>query len=240
MTGSMTSPREGKTIKVLLWDIDGTLLDFLAAERAALRACFDVFSLGECTDGMIARYSAINERYWKRLENGEISKRQVLLGRFEEFFALEGIDAGITESFNEEYQLRLGDTVCFMDNAYELVTRLRSRVRQYAVTNGTYTAQKRKLEKSGLGELLDGVFISDQIGAEKPSMEFFDFVFRHIGEYAGDEIMIVGDSLTSDMRGGNNAGIRCCWYNPRGAENTGGLRIDFEIQSLGQVEDILD
>lgn len=226
-------------IKTILWDVDGTLLDFLAAEKAAIRACFARFGLGECSDAQIAQYSATNQRYWRRLENGEITKAQVLVGRFEEFFAREGIDPALAASFNEEYQLRLGDTVCFMDRSYELIARLRGRVRQYAVTNGTRVAQERKLERSGLGKLFDGVFISELVGAEKPSPAFFNYVLEQIAPVDKSEVLIVGDSLTSDMRGGLQAGIPCCWYNPKGLPLPEGMELDYIIHDLNQVEDIL-
>lgn len=226
-------------IKTILWDVDGTLLDFLAAEKAAIRACFAQFGLGDCPEERIARYSAINQRYWRRLENGEITKPQVLVGRFEEFFAQEGIDPALAVPFNEAYQVKLGDTVCFMDRSDALIARLRGRVRQYAVTNGTRVAQERKLEKSGLGKLFDGVFISELVGAEKPSPAFFDCVFDHIGPVDRSEVLIVGDSLTSDMRGGLQAGIPCCWYNPRNLPRPQGMELDYIIHNLNQVEDIL-
>lgn len=226
-------------IRTILWDIDGTLLDFLAAEKAAIRACFAQFGLGDCSDEQIAWYSAVNQSYWRRLENGEITKAEVLVGRFEEFFAREGLDPALAVPFNEAYQVRLGDTVCFMDRSYELISRLRGRVRQYAVTNGTRVAQERKLKKSGLGELFDGVFISELVGAEKPSPAFFDYVFDHIGPVEKPEVLIVGDSLTSDMRGGLRAGIPCCWYNPKGLPLPEGMALDYVIRDLNQVEKIL-
>jgi len=222
-------------IKVILWDIDGTLLDFLKAEHAALQTCFSVFSLGECTDEMIARYSAINRTYWERLERGEITKAQVLVERFRVFLAGEGIVTDCAEAFNKEYQQRLGDTICFCDDSYELVKGLKGRVKQYAVTNGTLTAQSKKLDRSGLGKLFEDVFISEQVGVEKPGIGFFEHVFDKIGEYQKDEVMIVGDSLTSDMQGGNNAGIVCCWYNPYGLPNKTDLRIDHEILNLQEI-----
>lgn len=226
-------------IKAILWDMDGTLLDFSVAERNALRKCFANFHLGECTDAMISRYSSINDTYWKRLERGEIQKNQLLTQRFKEFFAFENIIFSDAEAFNNEYQIHLGDTICFNDDAYHLIQELKSMVRQYAVTNGAYIAQERKLKKSGLDELFDDSFISDKIGAEKPSKEFFDYVLNQIGNYQKEEIMIVGDSLTSDMQGGNNAGIKCCWYNPQNKENRLGLHIDYTIQHLWQVKEII-
>ena len=226
-------------IKVVLWDIDGTLLSFKLAERAAIRTCFDKFGLGEITDEMLADYSQINARYWKRLELGELTKQQVLRGRFEEFFTVYGLDIGCVDDFNAEYQVRLGETVVFNDNGGELVRRLRGKVKQYAVTNGTLVAQRGKLKNSGLDQLLDGVFISDVVGVEKPGKGFFDAVFAAIGPYEPDQVLIVGDSLTSDIQGGNNAGILCCWYNPAGQEVPGHLRVDYNIRDLNELIGIL-
>ena len=156
-------------IKVVLWDIDGTLLSFKLAEKAAIRTCFAKFGLGELTDEMLAEYSKINASYWKRLELGELTKPQVLRGRFEEFFAAYGLDTGCVDDFNAQYQVRLGETVVFNDNAKELVERLRGRVKQYAVTNGTLVAQQGKLK------LID---------ADQPIMDIHRDVLKALGETA--------------------------------------------------------
>ena len=226
-------------IEAILWDVDGTLLDFLAAEKAAIRACFAELGLGECTDEQIARYSVINKKYWKRMEDGEITKSEVLSGRFLEFFAGEGIVADV-DDFNIRYQTALGDTVVYFDDADKLLSELRGRVKQYAVTNGTRRAQRRKLAGSGLDQIFDGIFISDEVGHEKPTVEFFDHVFREIGEVPRERVLIVGDSLSSDIRGGKNAGILTCWYNPSGAPAPTDNTPDFVIGNLGEVKDILN
>ena len=227
-------------IKVILWDIDGTLLNFGEAEKAAIRKCFEVFNQGECTDTMLRTYSAINKEYWKRLERGEITKPEVLVGRFRDFFEKYDLDTSVVEAFNAEYQIRLGDTVCFYPNGLETVQACKGKILQYAVTNGTKVAQDRKLKNSGLIDLLDGIFISEEIGIEKPMIGFFEKVFEKIGEYDKSEIMIIGDSLTSDIQGGNNAGIVTCWFNPSKKKEDTELRIDYEISDLGQVPDICD
>ena len=226
-------------IKTLLWDIDGTLLDFSKSEEYGIRKCFDVFGLGECTDEMLLRYSKINRKYWEKLERDEITKQQVLTDRFVEFFKSENIDFNDVDKFNDEYQMRLGDKSFPCDNAIEVVTALKGKYNQYAVTNGTIIAQQRKLAQSGLVDIFDDVFISDKIGFEKPSIEFFDAVQEKIGAFKKQEVMIIGDSLTSDIKGGNNAGILCCWYNPLNHTNKENLRIDYEIKDLNEILDII-
>ncbi len=226
-------------IKTLLWDVDGTLLDFGKSEEYGIRKCFELFSLGECTDEMLSRYSLINKKYWEMLERNEITKPEVLRGRFEEFFKSEGIEFDKIDEFNLEYQYRLGDKVFFCDNGLETVQALKGKVKQYGVTNGTYVAQSRKLKESGLDKIFDGVFISDKVGYEKPSIEFFNAVQTEIGEFKSDEVMIIGDSLTSDIKGGNNAGILCCWYNPKSDKNKYNLKVDYEIKDIAEILDIV-
>ena len=113
-------------------------------------------------------------------------------------------------------------------------------MRQYAVSNGTVIAQMKKLRNSGLGELMDGIFLSEQVGAEKPSSEFFRPVFEQIEPIDKSEVLIVGDSLTSDILGGNNVGILTCWYNPAHSTHKGNVRIDYEMDDLHQIEEILN
>ena len=227
-------------IKVILWDVDGTLLNFQEAEKCAIRACFERFDMGICTDEMLAVYSEINRGYWERLERGEISKLEVLEGRFRDFFTAFGMPTEQVPKFNREYQLSLGDTICFEPGAPELVRALQGNYLQCAVTNGTRVAQEKKLKRSGLDQIFDHIFISDLVGYEKPAPEFFDAVRTKIGNYEKDEVLIVGDSLTSDMRGGNQAGILTCWYNPKGLANTQNVLVDYEIRHLEQVWEILN
>ena len=226
-------------ITTVLWDVDGTLLDFTAAERAAIKALFAEFNLGECTDAMLSRYSEINVRFWERLERNELTREQVLTGRFVQFFQEFGIDAGIAPDFNEQYQPKLGDTIVYRDDSLNIVRSLRGKVKQYVVSNGTTAAQTKKLERSHLGELMDGVFLSEQLGIEKPNIGFFEKVFSEIGARDLSGIVIIGDSLTSDMQGGLNAGIRTCWYNPGRKAVPEGLHLNYVITDLHEVADLI-
>lgn len=228
-------------ITTLLWDVDGTLLDFIAAEKAAIRKLFREYHLGECTDKMLARYSKINRSYWVKLENGEMTKPEILVGRFHDFFESEGLDASIAAEFNEKYQDRLGDadSIVYCDDSLNLIRSLQGKVKQYAVSNGTIAAQTKKLKLSGIGELMDGIFLSEQLGYEKPNIEFFNQVFDALGPVDKSEVLIVGDSLTSDIRGGNNAEILTCWYNPNHLSAGPEYRIDYEIEDLHEILKLL-
>ena len=226
-------------IQTILWDVDATLLDFHAAEKAAILKLFRQFHLGECTEEMLQRYANINRGYWERLERGELTRDQVLVGRFQEFFEKEELDVSAAPAFNEAYQSSLGDTIVYRDDSYHIIKSLRGKVKQYVVSNGTIVAQEKKLRLSGLGKLMDGVFLSEELGVEKPNKAFFDKVFKEIGDIDRDTVLIVGDSLTSDIRGGNNAGIRTCWYNPGHAALIEGVHVDYEIMDLHEVYDLL-
>jgi len=226
--------------KVILWDVDATLLNFEKAEEAGIRGCFEKYNLGECTDKMLENYKLINRGYWQMMERGEIEKPVLLVKRFEDFLNAYGLDASVAAGFNELYQILLGETVVFYDHALETVLALKGKLLQCAVTNGTKVAQDRKLKNSGLDKEFDHIFISEVVGIEKPNKGFFDAVFAEIGEFDKDEVLIVGDSLTSDIQGGVNAGIKTCWFNPRGAKNTSALKPDYEIRDIGEVLKLTD
>lgn len=227
------------SFQVILWDIDGTLLDFHAAESVAIRALFHKHGLGTCTETMLADYSMINRGYWQRLERGELSKAEVLVGRFREFFGKYGLNTDCAAAFNDDYQLALGDTVHFFPGAWETVNALKGQLLQCVVTNGTAIAQHRKLKNSGLDGIFDAIFISDEIGNEKPTVAFFDAVWAKIGKFDPANVLIIGDSLTSDIQGGNNVGIRTCWFNPDGTPLPPDLRIDYDIRSIPEVLEII-
>lgn len=244
-------------IRVILWDIDNTILSFDAAEKAALYKEFEEFELGEFNDEMLQCYMGINRKYWQALERGELTKPEVLVGRFEEFFKLYNLPLEKAPAFNERYQVLLGDTICFHDDAYNIVKGLKGKVLQCAASNGTKVAQVKKLKNSGLDQLFELIFISEDVGVEKPGKAFFDIALNdasawlreneasldgietYQGELKMSEVIIVGDSLTSDIMGGNNAGIKTCWYNPKGLVNDTSAKVDYEIKDLHEVLELL-
>lgn len=222
----------------ILWDVDQTLLDFKKSENYAIKHCFRKFGK-EATDETVALYSGINEGFWKRIEKGEIDKKDALVQRFHQLFQQIGEEEMDALAFQQEYADALGSVYYYQDGSYELVKNLRGKYRQYLVTNGITITQMKKLRLSGFDQLADGIFISEQVGIPKPYKEFFEKCFSMIPGFAREKTVIVGDSLSSDMRGGNNAGIATCWYNPAGLKNLSDVKIDYEIRNLNEIYGIL-
>ena len=229
-------------IKYILWDIDNTLLDFDMAEKASMISGLQRLGIDKISEDSLEDYKKINDKYWKKLEKGEITRKEVLLGRFNEFFDQEGIDydQDIVEIFNENFQKDLGINVAFYKNAKNVLEKLKKDYKQYAITNGTKVAQEAKIKNSGLDKILDGVFISEDLAVDKPNKEFFDIVLKQVGSKDPREYIVIGDSLTSDIKGANNAGIKCIWFNPKHKIIKKDVSIDYSIHDLAKVIDILD
>ena len=211
-----------KKIKAILYDVDGTLLDFETQEEVALSYCFK---------------KRINLGYWEMFEKNLITKEKLVVKRFEDYLEALGVKLN-AEEVNDTYFSKLGDTIVFKDNSYELVKSLKGKIKQYVVTNGAIRVQKTKLAKSGFDKLMDDVFISDEVGYQKPRKEFFDAIKNRLGDIANDEILIVGDSLTSDMKLADNCNLISCFYNPKKKDYKVDFKIDYEISDLNEVKKI--
>jgi len=222
----------------VLWDVDQTLLNFEKSQDYALRFSFGQFQL-KVDDEIVKLYAAINDSYWKRLELGQVTRQELLTGRFQTLFKELDIKRVSAEEMEEVYQKALGSVFFYRDESLDLCRRLHGRIRQYAVTNGVADTQRSKLTLSGLDQCMDGIFISEEVRYEKPDIRFFEECFRQIPDFHKEKTLIIGDSLSSDMKGGNLAGIACCWYNPENKKNESDLKIDFEIRNLWEVEEIL-
>ena len=225
-------------ITTILWDVDGTLLDFQYSQKLALEQCFAAEGM-VMTEEVHNRYSRINDDYWRRLELGEITREQLLNGRFLTLFEEFGIDTIDAVSFRKAYQAALGQVYAYIEGAPQICRRLRGRVKQYVITNGVAATQRNKLTLSGLTEYMEELFISEEIGAPKPALEFFEQVLERIEEKDKSCILVVGDSLSSDIKGGVLAGVKTCWYRPEGTCNPTPFKPDYEISRLEQVWDII-
>ncbi len=210
---------------VILMDIDNTLLDFHAGTKESLTSLLAGFGL-ELTPEREARFHVINDRLWTAYEHGEIPKSAIFERRFAEFLGELGIETDPLEA-NETYAKGLQQSAVLMPGCMDLLDALQGRCRLFAVTNGVVTTQTPRLKKAGFGPYFEEIFISEAMGCKKPEKEFFDKCFEIIGPVDKSRCIILGDSLTSDMQGGRNAGIATCYLG-----TDGDARCDFVISNL--------
>ena len=222
-------------IKNILIDLDNTLFDFYASEKKALKKTLAELGL-KPDEQMLKRYSEINEAYWKRLENGELNRSEVKVGRYRQLFDEYGVDISPEET-TSRYEIKLSEEGDLMNGAYELLQFLKGRYRLYVVSNGTLVCQQGRMKNTGITHFFDDHFISQQIGFEKPQKEFFDYCFSKIPDFKKEETIIVGDSISADIIGGKNAGIKTVWFNFKG--ETSPLP-DYEISALCELKTILE
>ena len=224
-------------LEFLLLDLDDTILDFHKAEEVALKKTLSHFGV-DPTPETCSLYSRINKACWEALERGEMTRDQVGVGRFEQLFAQVGIpvDARVC---NDYYWQQLAIGHYFLPGAEETLPILAANYQLYIASNGSLSVQPSRLASAGIGKYFREIFISEELGADKPSKEFFDRCFARIPGFDPGKAMIIGDSLTSDIRGGINAGIKTCWVNPKKkASDT--VEPDYEIESLSQLPALLE
>lgn len=218
----------------LLIDADETLLDFCRSERKALGEALAAAGIA-ITEDIYQTYHAVNSRLWKKLETGELLRSRLKVQRFEELFAYIGCTGQNAAAVNENYMQRLACYGFLLDGAMQTVKRLSERYAIYIITNGSACVQHTRLEDSGLLPFVKGVFVSEEVGADKPSKAYFSYVFSHIEECDRQRILVIGDSLTSDIRGGLLAGLDTCWYNPGGFVGRADINPTFEVRSFDEL-----
>lgn len=225
-------------IKTVFFDIDDTLLDFHRAEANAIRKTFSDVGI-EPTEELIAHYSEVNLAQWKKLEKGLATREEILTGRFDILFGELGlsISSQKTQAVYEEY---LSREAYYYEGAEELLDTLYGKYALYVASNGTSYVQNRRIEITGIAKYFDDIFISEHIGFDKPSKEYFAACFAKISDFEPEKSIIVGDSLTSDILGGINAGIKTCWFNPKGKPQNPEIAPDYEIRSLSELPKLLE
>lgn len=203
-----------KEYDFILLDADDTLLDFQAAERRALERVFRLHG-HEPTPERTALYSALNRELWDRLERGEMEREEILRVRFPRLLDRMGWPGDGAE-WERQHREGLSQGHELVEGALEVCRTLCRSRRLYILTNGVARTQHARLEASGLLPCLRRVFVSEEAGAQKPNRAFFQYVFQRISDFRPDRAVMVGDSLVSDMKGGHDAGVDTCWYNPKG------------------------
>lgn len=223
--------------KIILFDLDETIFDFKKSEAAAVANALKQIGVTP-NEKIVKRYSEINESLWKKLEKGEISRHEVLTKRFEILFDELSVDFDSSE-MKKIYEKNLSQTGHLIDGAVDLLEKIYQKYNLYIVSNGTLSVQLGRIKCSKIGKYFKELFISEVIGSVKPQKQFFDYCFERIPDINLEETLIVGDSLSSDILGGNNAGIKTCWFNPNHQINTLGVKVDYEISKLDELLKII-
>ncbi len=208
-----TNPRK---YEYLLFDIDNTLMDFTAGEKTALFQTMEEMGV-PISEADYQKYLEVNRAAWARFETGELDSKAVQRVRFEDYAMHLGVDVAHGAALNARYVENLGQQAILLPGAMELLETLSRRYKLAVATNGLTLVQRARLQKSGFLPLLSGVFISQEMGVQKPEKAYYEHIFSAFGDDAREKYLMIGDSLSADIAGGINAGIDSCWYRPFGA-----------------------
>lgn len=220
-------------IDTIFFDLDNTLLDFNKAERIAVTKT--LIQLGiEPNEAIVKRYSELNLAQWKLLEQGKLNRNEVKVRRYQLLFRELGVKRS-AEKAAKIYESQLAVGHYFIDGAEDILHTLWGHFRLYLMTNGTMHVQKSRMKSAGLEHYFQDIFISEEIGFNKPRKEYFDRCFERIPAFRKELAMIVGDSLTSDIQGGKNAGITTVWFNSFHIPNQSNIVPDYEIHHLKEM-----
>ena len=224
--------------QVLLFDADETLFDFKMAENQAFLKALEEYKLDVDKEESFKFYSQINNHIWEEFERGEITADRLRVERFERFSKKIKIDFDAV-SFSKAYAKFLGEGAYLFDDSVEVIDYLSKKYKLALVTNGLKDVQKSRISKTPLKDYFQELIISDEIKISKPDPRIFDYALDKLDHMDKSKVLMIGDSLTSDMQGGINAGIDTCWYNPNHLENKSGLNLTYEIHSLNELKEIL-
>lgn len=219
-------------------DLDDTILDFHQAEADAIVLALRAAEV-DPTAETVALYSCINVALWKQLEQGLITRPRLLVQRFEELFDALGVERD-AEKIRWQYEEFLSQGNSFIPGGRELLENLKGKYPLYLASNGNLHIQNRRLDSTGIRPYFKDIFVSELVGHNKPSKAFFDVCFAAIEEFEPDKAIIVGDSLSSDILGGINAGIKTCWFNPQGKPGREDIVPDYEIRDLAELPPLLE
>lgn len=185
-------------------------------------------------EARLALFRKINARHWEMLEDGTLTRPEVLVGRFRVFFAELGLDYD-AESAEDSYGAHLCEGHYFVPGAVELLEGMYDKCDIYIISNGNARVQDARLKSSGIGRYFKDIFISENMGCDKPSREYFDLCISRIPDFDSARTLVIGDSLTSDIRGGINAGLKTCWFNPKGNPARADIVPDYTVSSLAEL-----
>lgn len=204
--------------KIILIDLDNTILDFNAAEENSIRYLFEIYGVENNRENL-EKYRKINVYMWGELEKGNMSKDEILTKRFEEFFKLFGIEVDGKKA-EDVFRSHLDRNSQLIDGAFELLLGLKKMDKKiYTASNGVYSTQIKRMTDSKIYNLFDGHFISEKVGFEKPDRRFFEYCFKNIDGANLKNVLMVGDRIESDISGAKNFGIDSCYFDRKGTMN---------------------
>ena len=210
--------------KVILFDADETLFDFKKTEREAFKNTMMEFGFDYDESYHFSIYKEINTAIWKELEEGIITQEKLKIERFKRLN--DKLNAGFDEEeFSKAYMINLGNGSFLLDGAIELIEDLSSKYILSIVTNGLTIVQERRVKNSVIAKYFKDIVISEEVGISKPNPEIFEYALSNIEGVNKNEILMIGDSLSSDIRGGINYGIDTCWFNIHKEKNNSGLSL---------------
>jgi 2-haloacid dehalogenase len=229
-----------KTYHWLFFDADGTLFDYDRAEAKALQGTFQDFNL-PFAPGYAGTYQEINHQVWLDFENGQITSTALRVARFERLFAALQMDTRVdTERFSARYLQNLAMASDLNEGAEKTIRALQGKYRLALITNGLKDVQRPRLAHSAIAGCFAEVAISEELDAAKPARRYFDRVFERIGQPARETVLVIGDSLSSDIQGGINYGLDTCWFNPQGQPANPKIPATYEIRRLEELLSLLD
>jgi len=225
---------------IIFLDLDNTLFDFHAAEHQALAQVMGRFDI-PATEENIRIYSEINRGLWQQFDRGEVTQQQLGVARFEGLLERLGQDKARGPAMNDDYEVTLGRFGILLPGAEELCRRLHEKCALYILTNGMSRSQRGRLSGSAIEPYIERMFVSQEMGCQKPRKEYFDHVIGALGLDEGQlrRTVMVGDSLTSDILGGIQAGIDTIWYHPRGNQPPDPMKPTWEARTLEKIGDII-
>lgn len=223
----------------ILLDADNTLMDFNRAEEYALEMILRSYGL-PYEEEIHRVYHGINAELWERLNRGEVKKEHLLIERFRRFY--QEMNWKPKEDYakiNQRYLENLSDCSALLEGALDFCREVSEKCDLYIITNGVASTQRKRFFRSEIRPYIKDIFISEEIGYQKPEQKFFSFVFEHIPDFQKEKALIIGDTLSSDIEGANRVGVKSCWFNPKNLKNNTEIVCDFIVSNFSQIKEII-
>lgn len=224
-------------ITTLLFDIDNTLLDFHKCAWESMQKGFKEWGISY-DDKTYSIYQSVNNPLWRQIEEGTLTLEELKKIRWVQVFEKMNVDKDGSE-FEKVFRKYLKESSQPVTGAYEILEYLAPNYNIYSASNGPYNQQIYRLEQADMAKFISGNFISEQVGYQKPTKEFFQACFEVLGNVPKENVMIIGDSLTADIKGGKDYGIQTCWYNHDHIEYGPEVAADYVIEALDELKTIL-